>query len=203
MPPIYHFTNASNVRGILDAGGLRCSRDALTKVVIGHREIKGSRTSIDVPCGPGGRVGDYVPFYFAPRSPMLFSIHRGNVQGVDPDQSRLVYLVSSTEAIYAAGLRCVFTNGNAAVYITDFDDDQARIATHVDWVIMRERYWRNTPEDGDRVRRRMAEFLVHEHVPLALFSEIGVYDANIKTAFENALGHRWQIDVRIRRNWYF
>lgn len=69
---------------------------------------------------------------------MLFSIKCGNVQGVDPDQARLVYLVSSTEAMYEARLECV-TDGNAAVYITEFDDDPASMATHVDWAIMRER----------------------------------------------------------------
>jgi hypothetical protein len=42
---------------------------------------------------------------------MLFSIKPGNVLGVSSDQRGIVYLVSSTEAAYAAGLRCVFTDG--------------------------------------------------------------------------------------------
>ncbi len=134
---------------------------------------------------------------------MLFSIKCGNVQGVDPNQARLVYLVSSTEAMYEAGLKCVFTDGNAAVYITDFDDDPDNIATHVDWAIIREQYWANTAEDGDRRRRRMAEFLVHDHVSLELFSEIGVYDAKIQKALEEALEDEWPIAVRVRRAWYF
>lgn len=153
--------------------------------------------------GPGGKVCDYVPFYFAPCSPMLFSIKCGNVQGVDPNQARLVYLVSSTETMYDAGLECVFTDGNAAVHITAFDDDPAKMATHVDWPIMREKYWANTPEDGDRRRRRMAEFLVHKQVPLRLLSGIGVYNAESKQAVEETLAGGWDIAVRVRRMWYF
>ena len=98
---------------------LRCHRSAPTKVDVGDTSIKSRRTRITVPCGPGGRVGDYVPFYYAPRSPMLYSIQCGNVPGVDPDQRRLIYIVSSTEAAYGAGLRCVFTDGNTATAFTN------------------------------------------------------------------------------------
>ena len=33
---------------------------------------------LEVYCHPGTKVGDYVPFYFCPRSVMLFVIHRAN-----------------------------------------------------------------------------------------------------------------------------
>ena len=203
MPPIYHFTDVSNLETILEAGALQCHRFAPTKVDIGNASIKSNRQVIDVDCGPGGKVCDYVPFYFAPNSPMLFSIKCGNVPGVDPNQRRIIYLVSSTETMYEAGLDCVFTNGNAAVYITDFDDHPAHLATHVDWRIMREKYWRNTLEDGDRVRRRMAEFLVHEEVPIELFTEIGVYDNEVRRALLEALEDVWSVPVIVRRGWYF
>jgi hypothetical protein len=29
-------------------------------------------------CHPGTKVGEYVPFYFCPRSIMLFLLHKGN-----------------------------------------------------------------------------------------------------------------------------
>jgi hypothetical protein len=67
---------------------------------------------------PRGAVGEYVPFYFAPRSPMLFRIQRGGVEGVSSDPSRLAYVVSSTEAVLEAGLAYVFTDGNAAAAFT-------------------------------------------------------------------------------------
>lgn len=204
MPPIYHFTDVSNLEPVLEARALRCHRAAPAKVNIGNISIKDNRELIDVDCGPGGKVCDYVPFYFAPRSPMLYSIMRGNVEGVDSNQRRLVYLVSSTEAMYAAGRECVFSDGNAATFgVTTFEADRQKLASHVDWAVMELRYWANTAEDPDRRRRRMAEFLVHEEVAIDLFTEIGVYDAEIKALVE-ALGEEEPpIGVRVRRGWYF
>ena len=123
MPPIYHFTDIDNLGGILEVGALQCHRDAPTEVEVGNVDIKASRKHRRVSCGPGGMVCDYVPFYFAPLSPMMYTIMRGNVEGVSTDLSRLIYFVSSTEAVYDAGLDCVYTDGNAAVLITEFRDE--------------------------------------------------------------------------------
>jgi hypothetical protein len=116
----------------------------------------------------------------------------------------LVYLVSSTEAIQSAGLPCVISDGNAATWITDFSEDLADLETMVDWPLMRERIWRNTAEDPDRVRRRMAEFLVHGEVPLDLISTVAVKDARMRdavAAVAEALG--CEAPVVIRPEWYF
>lgn len=204
MPPIYHFTAIGNLPEILAAEELRCHRIAPTAVDVGDTSIKSRRTAIEVPCGPGGRVCDYVPFYYAPRSPMLYSIQCGNVPGVDLSQRRLMYLVSSTEAAYAAELDCVFTDGNAATAFTDFEDDPSALDQVVDWPLMRARLWYNTPEDPDRRRRRMAEFLVHEALPLALVSEIGVYDRRVQEYVTSLIEDAGvELHVAIRRGWYF
>lgn len=135
---------------------------------------------------------------------MLFSIQCGNVPGVDPDQRRLVYLTSSTEAAYDAGPACVFTDGNAAAAFTSFHDDPAVLVQVVDWPLMREQYWANIPADNDRRRRRGAEFLVHDALPLGLVTEIAVFDDSVRSSVARALGAAGlAIAVRIRRNWYF
>jgi hypothetical protein len=171
---------------------------------VGNQSIKANRSRRAVTCGPGGMVGDYVPFYYAPHSPMLFSIKCGNVPGVSSNQRRLVYLVSSTQAVYAAGLDCVITDGNAAVYITKFSEQEADLATMVDWPLMNERIWRNTDEDPDRVRRRMAEFLVHQALPLGLVSEIGVTDTHVQAyVAELAANMGRDVGIAIRQSWYF
>jgi len=36
-----------------------------------------------VKCHPGTKVGQYVPFYFCPRSIMLYILHRGNHPDLD------------------------------------------------------------------------------------------------------------------------
>ena len=58
-------------------------------------DIKAARKSVQVPLAPYGCVADYVPFYFAPRSPMLYKLHKGGVPNYTGGQDPLVYLVSS------------------------------------------------------------------------------------------------------------
>lgn len=204
VPAIYHFTDICNLERILADGELRAHRSADRVVDIGDATIKSRRMRVVVTCGPGGKVCDYVPFYFAPRSPMLFRIQHDGVDGVSSDPARLVYFVSSTDAVLNAGLRCVFTNGNAATAITDFHDEPDRLDEVVDWPLMRARYWANTDDDGDRVRRRQAEFLVHEAVRLDLIDHLAVYHAQAAVAVGGLTGATSrQTRVRVRRGWYF
>ena len=204
MPPIYHFTDIGNLGAIFQSRELRCHRTARSAVDVGNQSIKGYRNRRSIDCGPGGTVGDYVPFYYAPRSPMLFSIKSGNVDGVSADQRRLAYLVSSTEAVYEANLPSVISDGNAATVITTFSDDRARLSEMIDWELMRNAIWRNTPEDPDRRRRRMAEFLVHRSVPLALISSVAVMNADVRRSVAAlAATHGCGAAVVIRPSWYF
>ena len=203
MPPIYHITPIDNLPGIIKAGGLFCDRDAknIQFVSIGHKNIKDRRLRKKVPCGTGGVIADYVPFYFAPRSPMLFTINKGNVVGYTRGQEPIVHLVSSTEAVAAAGLDWVFTKGHAVMDYTDFFDDFADL-DEIDWPLMNAKYWSDTDADGDRCRRRQAEFLVHNFFPWKLFSEIGVYNAAIAQK-ANQIVAGSNIPVSIKGAWYY
>lgn len=116
---------------------------------------------------PHGTVGDYVPFYYAPRSPMMFNIHTGRVPGYNQGQGPLVYVWSYLSTVAEHGLRWVASDGNSAHSLSEFTNDWGRLASFVDWPIMHERMWHNTADDGDRMRRRMAEILVHQRFPLA------------------------------------
>ncbi len=74
---IYHFTHVNNLKAIRAAGFLRCdsvAREGMTRTEVGDPDIKESRRRRVIPIEPRGRVGDYVPFYFAPRSPMMYRI---------------------------------------------------------------------------------------------------------------------------------
>jgi hypothetical protein len=204
MPRILHFTDIANLRAILRTGALQCHRDAPTDVEVGNIDIKASRRRRQVDCGPGGMLCDYVPFYFAPRSPMMYTIMRGNVEGVSTDLSRLIYFASSTETVYQAGLSCVYTDGNAAVLITKFYDDPDVLGTHVDLPLMQQTMWNSTPEDPDRMRRRMAEFLVHEGLPLELVAGISVYSRQVRDSVVSLADEMGKnVEIAIRRGWYF
>jgi hypothetical protein len=80
-PCVYHITHVSNLPRIIAAGGL-VSDAAILKAggpaaSIGMSNIKQRRLSLPT-CHPGVNVGDCVPFYFCPRSIMLYVIHCAN-----------------------------------------------------------------------------------------------------------------------------
>lgn len=187
---------------VLSTGELQCHRSAANVVDVADSSIKLRRTTIAVGCGPGGVVGDYVPFYFAPRSPMLFRLHREHAEGHGDGQRALVYLVATTERLAEAGLQCVFSDGNAAHGLTRFSAD---LADRVDWDLMDAVIWANTPDDGDRVRRRQAELLAHGAVPLGLIDELVVIDGTVRSRVVQQLLDRAEsaLTVTIRPDWYF
>jgi hypothetical protein len=205
---IMHFTHVRNLPGILAAGCIRADsfldRSSALRVEAGDLNVKALRKQRRVPLAPFGRVADYVPFYFAPRSPMLYTLAKGNVPTYTDGQDPLVYLASSTEAAAAAGLPYLFSDGNCASPLTEVFDDPAAFESAIDWEIMTTKMWANTPDDQDRMRRRMAEFLVHQRVPVACISLIVVRREIIKDRVEAILAdHGSGIPVVVRPWWYF
>jgi ssDNA thymidine ADP-ribosyltransferase DarT-like protein len=118
---IYHFTHIDNLASVQAAGCLSCdavARRGQMSTEVGAKDIKESRRQRTIPIDPGGHVGDYVPFYFAPRSPMMYRIACDHRDGV-PDRYQggdtpLVYLVTTVGAVLEAGLTWVATDGNAS-----------------------------------------------------------------------------------------
>jgi hypothetical protein len=82
-PKLYHITHVDNLQPIAAAGELVCDAAILAgggpAQAIGMSAIKRRRLEeLEVACHPGTKVGDYVPFYFCPRSVMLYVIHCAN-----------------------------------------------------------------------------------------------------------------------------
>lgn len=170
---VYHFTRVEHLSTIVERGLLCDARAAeVLQVEVGNRGIKAQRARRVVPVAPGGVVADYVPFYYAPRSPMMFAIHCGNVPTYSEGCDRLVYLVRTLERLHAAQLTVVGTDRNAVLEIADFSRELAEMVGLVDWPLMKARYWSNTEEDPDRRERRQAECLVHRLVPWSLIDTV-------------------------------
>ena len=68
----------------------------------------------------------------------------------------------------------MFTDGHAVIEFSKTFESPDDLH-HVDWAVMRERYWRDTIQDNDRKRRRQAEFLVHGFCPWACVLGVAVY----------------------------
>jgi len=175
---VAHFTHLDNLARIA-VEGLQCDSGApggpcITEV--GEPSIKARRRRRRVRVEPGGVVADYVPFYFAARSPMLFAIHAGGVPSFVGDSHDVVYLMSTVENLQEAGLSLVFTDRNAVLELARHSAQVSDLDTLVDWELMRARYWADTDADPDRKERRMAECLVHLGVPWSAVTNIAVFD---------------------------
>ena len=215
IPPrerwILHFTHLDNLPAIVARGALVCdvtARRGLNREEVGDAEIKDIRRRRAVPAGPGGTVGGYVPFYLAPRSPMMYRIacdHRDGTPGRYPGGDRpLLYLASTLGAVIDAGLTWVGTDGNAATATTVFTTDLDRFDEMVDWPLMTATRWNNTEADPDRQRRRMAEVLVHAAVPLSVIHQVAAYsDREAARARAALAGHELAGRVVVRPGWYY
>jgi hypothetical protein len=209
---IYHFTHLDNLPSIVAAAGLaagsvRQRADVTTDV--GDADVKAARRRRVVPVLPGGTVADYVPFYFAPRSPMMYRIacdHRDGVPGrYSGGDDPLVYLVSSVDRVLATGLAWVASDGNAAAAVSRFTNRADDLATFVDWPLMAQTIWSNTEADPDRQRRRMAELLVHQELPLTAvlgFATRTGEQAQEVRAILSRLGEPNRY-VAVRAAWYY
>ena len=102
-----------------------------------------------------------------------------------------------------AGHAWVFTDGHADMAISRFFTDLSELA-QIDWAIMRETYWHDTRDDGDRKRRRQAEFLAYGFLPWSLITEIGVMTARMAQDVKAILRtSAHQPEVVVRREWYY
>ena len=57
-----------------------------------NAEIQTIRHIKNIPCGHGGVIHDYIPFYFGYLSPMMLQLKTGRVAGYDEGQEPLIYL---------------------------------------------------------------------------------------------------------------
>jgi len=220
---IFHITAIENLDSILNCGFLFCKNSmeemSLHPQNIAHQGIQDRRTSVNITVGEGGNLHDYVPFSFAPRSPMLNTIKRGNVNGYANGQENICTLVSDVQKIVDSGVNYIFTNGHAIMQPVEFFNSVEDL-NQVDWEIFYEdpliprkngyaKYWDNRhdaskPKWLDRSRRRQAEFLVHRQLEWQFINEVSVINDEkediVKKIFEN---YNIQTTVSVKPEYYF
>jgi ssDNA thymidine ADP-ribosyltransferase, DarT len=201
---VYHFTHIRNLAGIID-GGLRsdaaCRREGRTAVEIGSAGIRERRLHLAVgDVGPGGYVGDYVPWYFGPRSPMMFTLNRNNYEyqeGFD----EVVYLASSVPRIVSLERAWIASDRNAALALAEFTDDVDALTDHISWDVIAARYWTDFADGADL---RAAEFLVHESVPWEAVEAIVTKTKGTCERVKTMVAGRDHCPpVTVSREWYF
>jgi hypothetical protein len=205
--PLYHITHLDNLTSIVQCGGLlsnTCLRARNQKFRdISYGNIQDRRATKTVPCAAKGVLHDYVPFYFAPRSPMLYTIHKGNVPSYQGGQATVLHLVTTVEAIEKAGLVFTFTDGHAVMVYSDFYEDLEALEM-IDWGVMESRYWHDTNDDPNRKCKRQAEFLVHNAFPWELIQEIGVMSQSVQAQVRQILQQVSDFTpVNVYADWYY
>jgi hypothetical protein len=206
-PKIYHITNVANLASIAGSGLL--SDAAMIArggpaVAIGMSKLKTRRLTLPVTCHGGDFVGDFVPFYFCPRSVMLYLLHKGNHLDVSYQggQDPIVHLEADMHDVIEwatkHGVRWAFTPRNAAaIYNVEFFASVGRL-DEIDWTAVDATSWSGVME------RKQAEFLVHGCVPWELFSAIGVHSQTILEQTNQAISSAaHKPPVTIRRHWYY
>jgi len=161
---IFRIIHRNNLDDVL-ANGCRCRSAATGQkyVEIGNQELIQRRVGRQIPCGPGGTLNDYVPFYFTPYSPMLYNIKTGYGGVPKKPISEILILVSGLPKLKEMSIPFVFSDRHAYLKTALFSDDLADL-NRITWPVLQERNFRK--DDLDRFEKYQAEALVHRHVPL-------------------------------------
>ncbi len=133
-----------------------------------------------------GTLGDYVPFYFGPRSPMLLNISTG-FRGVPQRPQRdIVYLGCRAQTLMAACDRFAFTDGHGYDRFTTAYANPENLS-QLEWDYIYARQWTSTEEHPGRFRCKQAEFLVHSVVAPEWITGLVVFDEERRTFAQEQL----------------
>jgi hypothetical protein len=123
-------------------------------------------------------LGDFIPFYFGVKMPMLYVIQNGgNFVKTATPASDIIYIVCSVEKIIKHHEDYYFSDGHATDSLTSFFD-KTRIANLpgiIDWNAIRASYW-GGQENLNVKRKKQAEFLVSGDVASSNIHGFGCYN---------------------------
>lgn len=212
-PKIYHIVHVDRLAAIVADGHLFCDAYILQRAgrgtVIGMNSIKTRRLGLPIDCRPGLRVGDCVPFYFCPRSIMLYLIYCGNHEELTyrGGQAPIVHLECDFhEAVSwakSAGRRWAFTLSNAGAY---YFEDRCEVGQleEVNWEAVKTSRWSGNGISQSIKEGKQAEFLMEESFPWHLVERIGIHSIAHSQAVADAMhGARHRPVVEIKRDWYY
>lgn len=163
---LYRITHLQNIPHILQHGITHITSPNHNKEYksIGDSNLISSRTSFQLPNQT--RLGEYIPFYFGIRMPMLYVIQHG-FNGVNVTTAEdIVYCVTTILHILRTQVKFVFTDGHAVDGLSSFyyPDDIEKIESIIDKKAVKSRDWKDET-DLDLKRRKQAEFLLHGDLP--------------------------------------
>jgi hypothetical protein len=139
------------------------------------RVDNGNYTNISA---PAITLGDYIPFYFGVKMPMLFVVQNGGnfVEHATP-ASDIIYLACSIIRITKAYDDFYFSDGHATDSLTTFYDGSMidDLPSIVDWRAVKAPYWGGQVNLNVK-RKKQAEFLISEDISPTLILGYGCYN---------------------------
>lgn len=177
---VYHFTHIANLPDIVKHGLLSTNEKKARRIRhrgIAHESIQTRRANMEVSCGFGGVVHDYVPFYFCKRSPMLYAVVWHN----KAPQQDIIYL--EVPITVMVRYPCVFADASAnTISPPNFYEDPLAL-DEIDWDAVETRRWstkHNIAGHRTVTERKQAELLVYRWVPPSVIERITVWDSKIE-----------------------
>lgn len=207
-PELFHIVHVNRLDSIINLGNLysdaKVQTMGLTGAHIGMPAIKTRRLTSQLSSHQGLCVGDCVPFYFCPRSIMLYTIHKRS-QNIpfNGGQDDIIHLrFDMHQCVQWAknnGLRWAFTDSNAGSY--SFNDyNSLNHLNQINWQAIAARQWSTHPTRS----QKQAEFLIESNVDFQNVLEIGVKTKNVYTQVTNLLTNSgFTPNVMIQPNWYY
>jgi len=179
---LFRMTHIGNIPHILQYGitHVMSLNTNENYIPIGDPSMISNRNSFLMPNGK--TLGQYIPFYFGVRMPMLYVIQNGynGVSTTKPEE--IVYCVSSVQKAISYNLPFVFTDGHAVDGFTTLygSTDISLIESIIDSKAIHAKYWKDE-NDLDLKRRKEAEFLVENDLPASAIIGWIVYNNAAKS----------------------
>jgi len=207
-PKIYHIVHVDRLPSIIANECLWCDAEIVRRdppgTTIGMNAIKQRRLNeLILTSHFGLYVGDFVPFYFCPRSVMLYLIYQANHPelGYRGGQGPIIHLEADMRQTVAwaeaQGLRWAFTLSNAGARYFE-DRCSLEQLNEIDWNAVQATKWQQCKEG------KQAEFLVERQFPWELVTRIGVLSqqvhAQVCTALEDTV-HKPRVELK--QEWYY
>jgi hypothetical protein len=212
-PKIYHITHIDNLPSIATSMGLISDANRIANrldcSLVGMSSIKQRRLNeIEVLCHLGTKVGQYVPFYFCPRSIMLYIIYMKNHPELAyrGGQEPIVHLEADLNSVmnwaHTNGACWAFSDGNASACTTNFYKDSTDLI-HLDWSAIRASDFREAKiKEG-----KQAEFLMFDTFPWTLIEKIGTINRTMAIKAQTAQTAMARVEhqpvIAIEPSWYF
>lgn len=212
-PRVYHIIHVDRLPSVIADGHLWSDESMADRppagTTIGMTDIKARRLATSLTSRPGLRVGQCVPFYFCPRSVMLYLIHRANHPNLTyrGGQEPILHLEASLRSAVtwadANRRRWAFTLSNAGARYFEDRCDVSHLE-EINWAAVDATLWAGPGVDPFIKDGKQAEFLVERSLPWGLVSRIGVRSSSVRLLVEQALrdaAHRPVVEVL--PGWYY